>query len=146
VNVDCFITVETFSINKQQVKDVIAKLTNLENPQVDGEIRIIFVDNKKIHSLNKDYLNHDYPTDVIAFPIEKANNFVEGEIYISIDEATKQASELNISQNEEIWRLLIHGVLHLLEYDDQLIEQRIAMKKKEDFYLTKFGLTARRLG
>ena len=117
----------------------------MENPRIDGEIRIVFVDNVKIHSLNKDYLGHDYPTDVISFPIEKENNFIEGEVYISIDKASEQAKDFDISQNEEIWRLIVHGVLHLLEYDDQIEEHKVIMKKKEDFYLATFGLKERRV-
>ncbi len=140
MKIGCFETVDGVPLDKNLIIHFSEKLIKLENPILDGEIKIIFVDNSKIHSLNKEYLNHDYPTDVISFPIEEQQNFLEGEIYISLNKAFENAKSYKVSLNEEIWRLIIHGLLHFLGFDDKNEKQRELMTKKVNFYLKKIKL------
>lgn len=84
-------------------------------------INIIFVDDKYIKKLNKRYLGRNRPTDVLAFPI---NEDIWAEIYISKDRARIQAQELNISTKQEICNLIRHGILHLLGFSHQEMENK----------------------
>jgi rRNA maturation RNase YbeY len=95
-----------------------------------------------MRQINKRFLNHDDVTDVIAFPLEDGMG-MDGEIYVNLDRAKSQAQEYRVSQLEETRRLLIHGVLHLLGYDDGTKKDRERMRKKEDVYLLK-GRTFKR--
>lgn len=143
MKIGCFATVDGLPVDKNLIIQFSEQLLKLENPILDGEINIIFVDNSKIHSLNKQFLNHDYPTDVISFPIEEEPNFLEGEIYVSLNKAIENAKSYNVSLNEEIWRLIIHGLLHFLGFDDKNEKSQDLMTKKVNFYLTKFKLAER---
>ena len=98
-----------------------------------GEIRIIFVDEAELLQLNRDFLGHDYHTDVITFPIE--SDPLEGEVYISVEMTRTQAGEEGVSFYEEARRLAIHGALHLVGYDDGTTEEREAMRRLEDRFL-----------
>ena len=98
-----------------------------------GEVRVIFVDEKELLRLNRDFLGHDYHTDVITFPLEP--DPLEGEIYISVEMTRTQAGEEGVSFYDEARRLAIHGTLHLVGYDDGTTEERAEMRKLEDQFL-----------
>ncbi|GAB5466469.1 MAG: hypothetical protein Kapaf2KO_19050 [Candidatus Kapaibacteriales bacterium] len=99
------------------------------------EVNIVYLSDSEIHKMNREYLNHDYPTDVITFTIENEGDRLEGEIYIGAETAKRQASEYNVSTTDELMRLALHGCLHLLRLDDQTKEQKAKMTKEEDRYL-----------
>jgi probable rRNA maturation factor len=103
----------------------------------DAEIGVVFVNKEKILELNKIFLKHDYVTDVISFPIEEIDGIIEGEVYVCIDQAMRQAEEYGVSLDREVARLVIHGVLHLLGYNDTTTEQKRMMKEKEDLYIDR---------
>ena len=100
-------------------------------------INIVYVDDKTIHELNKKYLKHDRTTDVISFSLEEGTSHIDGEIYISIETAVKQAKDYEVSLTNEILRLAVHGTLHLLGYLDDTIEQRQIMSILENKYINK---------
>lgn len=97
-------------------------------------INIIFLDDVAIKELNKQYLKHNYTTDVISFCLEKEP--LEGEVYISAETAEVNAKEYKTSWTAEIIRYAIHGVLHIIGYDDYSLEEREKMRKLEDKYIT----------
>jgi probable rRNA maturation factor len=112
----------------------------------DNEISLLFVDNEEIRSLNKRYLNRDYPTNVISFSLTDGqhgniNPHVLGDIVISVEKAIEDAEEADIELNDEIDFLMIHGVLHLLDYnhEDTSETEAIKMDKKEKelFFMLK---------
>lgn len=105
------------------------KLSNLELNFINGE---------EIHQLNKTHLNHDYTTDIITFDYSTDNKMLDGEIFISVDDAYSNAKKYKIKLNEEIARLVIHGILHLLEYDDQITSKKIVMKRMENKLLSTY--------
>ncbi len=99
----------------------------------DGVIRVILLDDGAIHDLNRRFLQHDYPTDVITFTLEEQP--LEGEIYIGTGVAAAQATQYGVSLTNEISRLVVHGVLHLAGHDDATPELRAAMNSRETHYL-----------
>ena len=104
----------------------------------EGILSIVLVNDSEIQKLNTQFLGRNYPTDVIAFPLEKNHDEIWGEIYISMDRAKEQANDFHVSLIEEFTRLVIHGILHLLGYDDQINIDKTRMRKKEDHYLKIF--------
>lgn len=111
------------------------------------EFNIIFVDNAKIHELNRQYRNVDRPTDVITFALEDhediefADGRVLGDIYISIDRAREQAVEYGHSLKRELAFLCVHGFYHLLGYDHMTKEEEKIMFAKQEEVLNAYGIT-----
>jgi probable rRNA maturation factor len=99
-------------------------------------ISCAIVGDAEIHSLNRRFLQHDYPTDIITFPLEDSP--LEAELVISADTARRQAREYRVTMREECARLAIHGVLHLCGFDDVSENDRQVMKTREEFYLTQY--------
>lgn len=102
------------------------------------ELSITFVGNEFIQELNKSYLQHDYPTDVIAFTLSDEHEPLIGDIYISVDQARQQAAEYRVSLAEEIVRLTAHGVLHVRGYDHQSETERERMTNLENEWIASF--------
>jgi rRNA maturation RNase YbeY len=94
-------------------------------------VDVIFVDDPTLRELHRIYLHDDSNTDVMTFNLGE-EGVIEGEIYISLPRALEQSKEFDVTVQEELIRLLIHGCLHLAGYDDQEDEQRRHMKKLED--------------
>ena len=101
----------------------------------EREVSIILTDDCMIQDLNYKYLNSNQPTDVIAFLYGEEEEGPWGEVYISEDRARDQASEYRVSFQEELYRLIIHGLLHLLDYRDESDLLRKKMEIKENHYL-----------
>ena len=115
----------------------------------NAECNIIFVDNEKIHEINREYRHIDRVTDVISFALEdemeneptaQYEMRVLGDIYISVDRAKEQALEYGHSFLREICFLAIHGMLHLLGYDHQTTEDEKIMFQKQEEVLAKYGI------
>ncbi len=114
-----------------------AKHVRRDEKLTAAEISIILTDDEYLRALHRDFLNDDTFTDVMTFNLGEDQN-IEGEIYISIDRAKHYALEFNILPEEEVARLIVHGLLHLNGYDDQTTEARKKMRDKEGFYLRKY--------
>lgn len=100
-----------------------------------GEVGVIFHDSRSSRAMNRRYLRHDAVTDVISFPLEYSGDRLEGEIYVNLDRARRQAREYGVSLAQEIARLVIHGALHLAGYDDRSPAERAHMTRREDYFL-----------
>lgn len=101
-----------------------------------AEITIILVDDEYISKLNKDFLHHDATTDVISFSFhENSGDDFEGEVYANVDQIERQSREYEVTFADELFRIVIHGVLHLVGYDDQTRADKEKMTIKEDYYL-----------
>jgi rRNA maturation RNase YbeY len=104
-----------------------------KKPIKSASVSVILVDDPTIHAMNKEFLQHDYPTDIITFPLEE--DTIDGELYISLDTAARQAAEYGVSFTNELMRLAVHGTLHLVGYDDATDEERKEMSRLEDRYI-----------
>lgn len=99
-----------------------------------GDISIIFCSDNYILNINLRYLHHDYFTDVITFDYCEGDK-LSGDLFISIDSVRENAVEFGIGFDEELHRVIVHGLLHLIGYDDHTPEQQMVMRAKEDYYL-----------
>lgn len=117
------------------IKSVIKKVEALllEYKVVEATISLIYMDNNDIKDINNQYLEHNYPTDVITFSLE--DDKIDGEIYIGAQIAKEQADEYKVSLKNEAIRLAIHGTLHLLGYNDDTDEKRLVMHQLENKYI-----------
>ena len=99
-----------------------------------GELSIIFCDDEYLLEVNKKHLNHDYYTDIITFNynVEKKLN---GDLFISLDRVKDNASVFNENFNLELFRVIIHGVLHLCGFNDKTTSEQREMRQKENHYL-----------
>ncbi|WP_294315327.1 rRNA maturation RNase YbeY [uncultured Chryseobacterium sp.] len=102
-----------------------------------GEINYIFCDDKYLLKVNQDYLQHDYYTDIITFDYVKGKT-ISGEIFVSLQRISDNASSLSRDYEEELRRVLAHGILHLCGYKDKTEEEKKQMREKEDHYLAKY--------
>ena len=105
-----------------------------------GFIDISVVDDVMIHEINRRWLQHDYPTDVLSFVFDRNNNRLEGEIIVSVETATTMAPDYGWSIEDELFLYVIHGVLHLIGCDDKSPEQEKEMRRQERRFLAKYGL------
>ena len=96
-----------------------------------GEIAYIFCSDEKILEINREYLDHDYYTDIITFDYTEKNR-ISGDIFISIDTVKSNADEFKVSYEEELHRIIIHGILHLCGINDKGPGEREIMTQKEN--------------
>lgn len=102
-----------------------------------GEISYIFCDDDYILNINQQYLQHDYYTDIITFDYTEGNT-ISGDVFISLDTVSSNAKKFDVDFDEELKRVMIHGVLHLIGYKDKSEEEAKQMREKENYYLEKF--------
>ncbi len=110
----------------------------LSNNFETGEINYIFVDDIYLHKMNKKFLNHDTLTDIITFDYSE-NKVLSADIYISIDRVTENAEFFNNKFYNELSRVIIHGVLHLMGFKDKTNEQKLQMRLQEELCLNKIN-------
>jgi len=103
----------------------------LSEGKKEGEITYIFCDDDYLHKINLEYLQHDDLTDIISFDYSLGNE-IHGDIFISVERVRDNAKHFNVSQNEEIKRVMCHGILHYCGYKDKLPEDAALMRAKED--------------
>ena len=99
-------------------------------------LNIVFVNDRKSRQLNKIFAAHDYATDVLAFRLDEGS-VLEGEVYVNLDRARIQAREYGVSFKNEVWRLVIHGLLHLIGYRDDSERYQFRMLRKQEDYLQR---------
>jgi rRNA maturation RNase YbeY len=102
------------------------------------ELNYIFCSDNYLLEINKQYLDHDYYTDIITFDNSDEDNQLEGDIYVSLDRVKENASTFHVDFESELRRVLVHGLLHLAGYDDSDDEQKQLMREKENEHLTRF--------
>ena len=117
-------------------KDWLHNLITTENKKL-GEINYIFCDDEYLLQVNRDFLQHDYYTDVITFDYVKGKT-ISADIFVSLPRISDNAKSLSKDFNSELLRVLAHGVLHLCGYKDKSEYEILEMRSKEDYYLSIF--------
>ena len=120
--------------NEDLIKSLIYEVLNSEN-QESATISIIFSKRDKLNKLKLEFFNLDHHTDVIAFNLEDDENTIDGEVYISIDDVLINSKKYKDTFNNECKRIIIHGILHLIGYNDITENEKICMNNLEEKYL-----------
>ncbi|HEY1191928.1 MAG TPA: rRNA maturation RNase YbeY [Gemmata sp.] len=129
-----------YPLEFQQLKDAARAVLGGEGVKA-GKVTLAFVDNPHIHRLNKQFLNHDEPTDVLTFPYtDPGAKSLEGEVVIGYEVAKEYAADRNHELNLELLLYVIHGCLHLTGFTDTDESGEREMRAKEREYLAKLGL------
>ena len=129
---------ENTSINKRIYHSLISFLKKEYDLKISS-LSINFISSVKLREINKEFLNHDYETDVIAFNYSTKSKDIDGEILISIEDATYNSRKYNVKLELELIHLVIHGMLHLLKFDDKDKKSKKIMKKEENKLINKFN-------
>lgn len=108
----------------------INKIINLHHRET-GDVSIILTNKKDLLALNKKHLQHDFHTDIITFNYNE-ENIISGDLFISIDRIKENSKTFNVPAKHELLRVIIHGILHLLGYNDATEQEKKEIRKKED--------------
>ena len=120
--------------NKGKIRWWISEVIRAEGEK-RGIINFIFCNDIYLSGLNETYLKHTTLTDIITFPFTESGRNIAGDIYISIERVRENAILFNQLFEDEINRVIIHGILHLLGYKDKTKKEKLLMRTKEDYYL-----------
>ena len=129
--------------DKRRVRTWISSVVISEKHTV-GNLCYVFCSDRHLLEMNKFFLNHDYYTDILSFDYsetlanKRKKRIVSGDFLISLDRVKDNAKNLNLLFDEELRRVMVHGLLHLLGYSDKSPADKIKMRKKENTYLSKF--------
>lgn len=123
--------------HSQSLKKFIERIFKEERKSLDT-MNYIFCSDLMLLDINKKYLNHNYLTDIITFDLSEQSQKIKAEVYISIERVKENAIKFETSLNNEILRVMFHGVLHLCGYKDKTINQKKIMRGKESFYIKEY--------
>ncbi len=126
-----------YEIDRNKIKEVVKVVLNKEGKS--AKLSVAFVDNEEIKRLNKCYLDSNEVTDVISFPLSNNDDILSGEIVISVEKAVEVANSKNSNVEGEIILYLVHGILHLLGYNDDNKKNAEIMHEKESEILDFLG-------
>lgn len=124
--------------NSQEWIDWVTESMSNEGKSIE-ELNYIFCDDEYLLEINRQYLDHDYYTDVIGFD-NSEDDVLTGDIFISIERISDNAEQNNVSFENELARVMIHGILHFAGYPDKGEDEKRIMTEKEDFYLNRFQI------
>lgn len=126
-------------LGKNNFKVWLKKVADKEGFKL-GNLNYIFCSDTYLHKINVEYLNHDTFTDIITFDNSEADNIIEGDVFISIERVKENSFTLNTVFDEELKRVVVHGLLHLCGYDDHSVEDKAEMRRLESEYILFFNL------
>jgi len=137
------INLEKNNLDLKRLRNVINLIFQNENINSDTQLNIIITNNKYLKELNLKFKNLDRPTDVLSFPFDNKflpdNLSILGDVYISLEKAKEQAIQYKVSLQNEIERLMIHGILHLIGYTHNDKDKDKEMTEKTEYYLNKIA-------
>jgi probable rRNA maturation factor len=125
--------------NKGKTRDWIKKIVRKEGVSI-RELNFIFCSDPYLRQLNKEYLQHDYFTDIVTFDNSEEEGFLEGDLFISLDRITENSQDFAVPVDHELRRVIIHGVLHLIGYGDKSESEQARMRQKEDEALSLYAI------
>lgn len=126
-------------LDEARLRDAVAAVLAEEGPPA-ATVSVAVVDDPTIHRLNRQYLQHDYPTDVLSFALDASGEALDGEIIVSAETARAQGAQFGWGAEDELLLYAIHGALHLVGYDDLDPNEAARMRAAEARYLERFGL------
>lgn len=138
-----FEKVQPIKVKKNSIKKQISRVIISETKQV-GNISVIFCSDEYLLEINKQFLNHDYYTDVITFDYVEGN-VVSGDVFISLDRVRENSLLFHNQVIKELYRVVFHGVLHLIGYNDKTLEEITEMRSKEEYYLNEVDFGGEKL-
>lgn len=121
--------------SEEQISNWISNAISSENLKLE-EINYVFCDDEYLHKLNVEFLNHDTLTDIISFDYT-IGKLIQGDIFISIERVVDNANDFGVSFDDELKRVIIHGVLHYCGYKDKADADAKLMREKENYYLAQ---------
>ena len=121
---------------KRRIKEWL-KLVAFEEGNKIQNLNFLIVGDKRMIHFNKTYLNHDYSTDIITFDSSENKN-ISGDIVISIERVKENSKKYKVKLEDELRRVMVHGLLHLLGYDDKNEKEKKRIRKKENYYLKMY--------
>ena len=130
-----FQSVGTFSLKTESALIKCIRFLAKQELREIGDITFVFCDDNYLHKINLEFLDHDTYTDIITFDYSVGNEIVS-EVYISVDRVAENAKKFSQTFENEIHRVMIHGVLHLCGYKDKLAKDKQIMRDKENHYLS----------
>jgi len=131
---------QDLSVNKRAVHKLISLLKKEFNLSISF-LSISFISSSELRDINKEFLNHDYETDIITFNYSRKLKDIDGDILISFEEARRNAKKYDVTYGKELSRLVIHGMLHLLNFDDKDKKSKNIMRKKENQLTLRYNFT-----
>lgn len=127
---------ESLSVDVATLDAMLRHLADTEGDGAPYAITVVLTGREVVLDLNRAYLQHDFPTDVLSFRLdEEEDEVLEGEVYVDLDMATERHEEFGSDFTTEVYRYAIHGTLHLFGYDDHTEETKAQMRALEDRYL-----------
>ena len=137
MSVEVSFETEVSELGADEIERVVSGVLAAESASLD--LSIVVVDDERIHEINRQFLEHDYPTDVIAFDLASDEPGVDGEIVVSAATARREAADRGINPASELLLYCVHGTLHLLGYDDKQPQDRTRMHARQRELLARFG-------
>ena len=132
-----FFETKGFSLeNRRELKACIETIFKKEKKSLES-LNYIFCTDERLLEINRQYLQHDYYTDIITFDLSAGPSTI-GEIYISIDRVKDNAQTLGTSIKSELHRVIFHGALHLCGYGDKKKDEVVLMRRREDYWLSRY--------
>lgn len=126
-------------VDTSQLRDAVAEVLRTEGLR-HAEVSLAVIGDAEIHELNRRFLQHDYPTDVLSFVLERSDDSLDGEVIISTETAMSRCGDYGWSAANELTLYAIHGTLHLVGFDDKAPLDREQMREREKFHLTNLGI------
>lgn len=120
--------------NEEQISGWIKDVIALEGHEL-GELNYTFVSDDELYRMNVEYLNHDTLTDIISFDYT-VGKVLQGDVFISVERVKDNAADFNVDFESELFRVIIHGVLHYCGYKDKTPKEKELMRSREDLYLS----------
>ena len=131
-----FAEIDEFSLQRRNIKDWIKNCTVNEKRKL-GDIQYIFCSDDYLLKINKQFLNHDYLTDIVTFDYDE-KDIISGDVFISVDRITENSTIYKVCFYNELLRVIIHGILHLIGYNDKSDSEKKIMREKENYYLSLY--------
>lgn len=139
LRIDLALDHEPFPIDGERLRAAVRQILK-DHGKTKGSVSLAVVDDATIHDVNRRFLQHDEPTDVVSFVLEEEGASLDGEIVLGADTAARTARELGVAAGDELLLYAIHGALHLVGYDDLSDEPRVEMRAQERKYLAAHGI------